>query len=85
MLHRVPRCKACNDIPPASCLAPLQNPHYGGSSPRPLCFEATIWVTGTPSPLCQGRPRSPKIVHSAEGGKGEDKRERIIVIVRSPC
>ena len=29
--------------------------------------------------------RSPKIVQSAEGGKGTDKRERIIVVVRSPC
>ena len=33
----------------------------------------------------QGRPRSPKMVQSAEGGKGKDKGERIIVVVRSPC
>ena len=33
----------------------------------------------------QGRPRSPKMVHSAERGKGKDKREKIIVVVRSPC
>ena len=33
----------------------------------------------------QGRPRSPKMVQSAEGGKGRDKRERIIMVVRSPC
>ena len=33
----------------------------------------------------QGRLRSPKLVQSAEGGKGKDKRERIIVVVRSPC
>ena len=33
----------------------------------------------------QGRPRSPKTVQSAEGGEGKDKRERIIVVVRSPC
>ena len=33
----------------------------------------------------QGRPRSPKTVHSAEGGEGKDKREGIIVVVRSPC
>ena len=33
----------------------------------------------------QGRSRSPKTVLSAEGGKGKDKRERIIVVVRSPC
>ena len=32
-----------------------------------------------------GRPRSPKTVQSAEGGEGKDKRERIIVVVRSPC
>ena len=32
----------------------------------------------------QGRPRSPKTVQSAEGGEGKDKRERIIVVVRSP-
>ena len=33
----------------------------------------------------QGRPRSPKTVQSAEGGGGKDKRERIIVVVRTPC
>ena len=33
----------------------------------------------------QGRPRSPKTVQSAEGGEGKDKRERIVVVVRSPC
>ena len=33
----------------------------------------------------QGRPRSPKMVQSAEGGEGKDKRERMIVLVRSPC
>ena len=33
----------------------------------------------------QGRARSPKTVQSAEGGEGKDKRERIIVVVRSPC
>ena len=33
----------------------------------------------------QGRPRLAKMVQSAEGGKGKDKRERIIVVVRSPC
>ena len=33
----------------------------------------------------QGRPRSPKTLQSAEGGEGKDKRERIIVVVRSPC
>ena len=32
----------------------------------------------------QGRPRSPKTVQSAEG-EGKVKRERIIVVVRSPC
>ena len=32
-----------------------------------------------------GRPRSVKVVQSAEGRKGKDKRERIIVVVRSPC
>ena len=31
----------------------------------------------------QGRPRSPKLLQSAEGGKGKEKR--IIVVVRSPC
>ena len=30
----------------------------------------------------QGRPRSPKLVQRAEG---KDKRERVIVVVRSPC
>ena len=33
----------------------------------------------------QRRPRSPKTVQSAEGGEGKDKRERMIVVVRSPC
>ena len=33
----------------------------------------------------QGRPRSPKTVQSAEGGEGKDKRERILVVVRSLC
>ena len=32
-----------------------------------------------------GRPRLPKTVQSAEGGEGKEKRERIIVVVRSPC
>ena len=32
----------------------------------------------------QGRPRSPKTVQSAEE-QGKEKRERIIVVVRSPC
>ena len=30
-------------------------------------------------------PPPPKTVQSAEGGEGKDKRERIIVVVRSPC
>ena len=33
----------------------------------------------------QARPRSPKTVQSAEGGEGKDQRERIVVVVRSPC
>ena len=33
----------------------------------------------------QGRPRSPKTVQSAEGEQGKEKRERVIVAVRSPC
>ena len=33
----------------------------------------------------QGRARSPKTVQSAEGGEGKGKRERIIVVVGSPC
>ena len=32
----------------------------------------------------QGRPHSPKMVQSAEGGNVRDERERIIVVVRSP-
>ena len=32
-----------------------------------------------------GRPLLPKTVQSAEGGEGKEKRERIIVVVRSPC
>ena len=38
---------------------------------------------GTPPPLDRLRPL--KTVQSAEGGKGKDKRERIIVVVRRPC
>ena len=33
----------------------------------------------------QGRPRSPNTVQSAEGEQEKEKRERIIVVVRSPC
>ena len=33
----------------------------------------------------QGRPRSPKTVQSAKGEQGKEKRERIIVVVRSSC
>ena len=33
----------------------------------------------------QDRLRSPQMVQSAKGGKEKDKRERIIVVVRSPC
>ena len=33
----------------------------------------------------QGRLHSPKTVQSAEGEEGKEKRERIIVVVRSPC
>ena len=29
--------------------------------------------------------RSPKVVQSAKGGKGKDKRETIIVVFKSPC
>ena len=35
--------------------------------------------------LGQGGPRSPKTVRSAEGEQGNEKQERIIVVVRSPC
>ena len=34
---------------------------------------------------CIHPPPHPKLVQSAEGGKGKDKRERIIVGGRSPC
>ena len=33
----------------------------------------------------QGRPPTPKMVHSAEGGEGKEKRESIVVVVRSSC
>ena len=33
----------------------------------------------------QDRPRSPRMVQSAKGGKRKGERERIIVVVRSPC
>ena len=42
-------------------------------------------VTQTqPTTTGQGRPRSPKMVQSAEGGNGKDKSQRIIVVVKSP-
>ena len=33
----------------------------------------------------RGRSRSPKMVRTAEGEQGKEKRERMIVVVRSPC
>ena len=33
----------------------------------------------------QGRPRSPNTVQSAEEEQGKEKRDRIIVVIRSPC
>ena len=33
----------------------------------------------------QGRPSLPKTVQSTEREQGKEKRERIIVVVRSPC
>ena len=32
-----------------------------------------------------GRLHSPKMVHSAGGGKGKDLRERVVVVVGSSC
>ena len=51
----------------------------GGAAPSPPPRDEQGKITG------QGRPRSPKTVQSAEGGEGKDKRERIVVVVRSPC
>ena len=51
----------------------MENPEETGQGESETQGE----VTG------QGRPRSPKLVQSIEGDKGKDKRERIIVVVRS--
>ena len=48
-------------------------------TPSPPPTKEPTRVTG------QVRPRSPKTVQSAEGEQGKEKRERIIVVVRSPC
>ena len=53
----------------------MESPEEPGRGERETQGE----VTG------QGRPRSPKMVQSAEGGKGKDTRGRVIVVVRSPC
>ena len=58
---------------PEMVLTPPPRPEETGQVERETQGE----VTG------QGRPRSPKMVQSAEGGKGKDKTE--IVGVRSPC
>ena len=52
-----------------------ESPEEAGQGERETQGE----VTG------QGRPRSQKMVQSVEGGKRRDERERIIVVVRSPC
>ena len=49
----------------------MESPKETGQGERETQGE----VTG------QGRLRLPKVVHSAEGGKGKDKRERLIVVV----
>ena len=53
----------------------MESPEETGQGERETQGEVT-W---------QGRPCSPKMVQSAEGSKGKDKRERIIVVVTSPC
>ena len=52
----------------------MQSPEESGQGER----ETQREVTG------QGRPSSLKMAQSAEGRKGKEKRE-IIVVVRSPC
>ena len=61
--------------PPAPGKKNREGPEETGHGERDELGE----ITG------QGRPRSPKTLQSAEGGEGKDKRERIIVVVRSPC
>ena len=58
----------------------------------PYCGGHYLWFAfflffnvPPPPPSTQGRPRSLKMVQSAEGGKGKDKTDRIIVVVRGPC
>ena len=48
--------------------------HFG---PEPRAMLHSCAIKSPPALL--------KMMQSAEGGKGTDKRERIIVVVRSPC
>ena len=55
-----------------------------------FCTNALVDSSPPPAQGCIGRgrglpPPPPPGVQSVEGGKGKDKRERIIGVVRSPC
>ena len=72
--------------PPAPCPSPTPSPQQHVSLP-PLTPQDRTKM-GSPEETGQwGRLRPPKLVQSAEGGKGKDKkkRERIITVVRRPC
>ena len=80
---------------------PLVGSEQGSPTVLRHAKEAPLWPQNPPSPRIppvfdppppeprrvtgQGRPRSPKTVQSAKGEQGKEKRERIIVVVRSPC
>ena len=76
---------------PSPSPSPLQHVPPPPFTPEDKTNIETLEQTGQGERETQGevtseeRPRSPKMVQQAEGGKGKDKRERIIVVVRSPC
>ena len=47
--------------------------------------QVCLVIEGASGIFTHPPPRSPETVQSAEGEQGKEKRERIIVVVRSPC
>ena len=79
-LHRHPPPPSpLQRAPPPPCTpqgrANMESPEEPGQGEKVTQGEA----------MGQDRLRLPQMVPSAKGGKGKDKRERIIVVVRSPC
>ena len=74
----VPAQLSSNDTYLAPFTSPGPDQHGEARGTRAGEREIQGEVTG------QRRPRSLKMVQSAEGGKGKDKRERVMVVVRIP-